>query len=458
MDLAPLAALVPAALLVACSAVPPASGQSTQAIRHQQAAPPAAPRADVAVAVLRNPAIPATDAEVAALRAEGPAALQRLLALHDSISAASTRATLAATIDRVAAQRYATSSRLYWHTDLDAAQAASRASGKPILSLRMLGRLDEDLSCANSRMFRTVLYPDAAVAKLLREKFVLHWSSERPVPRVTIDYGDGRTLATTVTGNSAHYVLDADGHVLDVLPGLYAPAVFRAELERAADVARRLDRAPAATLLAHHRGADTRLAARWKQIRAMTIIGDDPRAPTPQQVETALAAAQRATMSKAFVEVPMLRRLDLGADPGKLPDDLDVRAAAAARLFGIEPEHLEGARGRSTPRGGLLDAPTRALVTSLLPSGLDADQRAGVVRTLERTIAADTLLNDVRLRRAIRARLIAQLERGELPAFEPTNAWVYADVFLTPASDPWLGLLPSDTYTGLPGGAVTTGG
>ncbi len=54
-----------------------------------------------------------------------------------------------------------------------------------------MGRLDEDLSCANSRFFRTTLYPDAAVADLLRDKFVLHWSSERDVPRVTVDFGDG---------------------------------------------------------------------------------------------------------------------------------------------------------------------------------------------------------------------------------------------------------------------------
>src|SRR6185436_1156286 len=111
---------------------------------------------------------------------------------------------------------------------------------RPILHLRMLGRLDEELSCANSRYFRTTLYANTEVAKLLREKFVLYWSSERPVPKVTIDMGDGRKIERTTTGNSAHYVLDANGNVLDVLPGLYAPALFKEELTKSLALAKQV--------------------------------------------------------------------------------------------------------------------------------------------------------------------------------------------------------------------------
>ena len=60
---------------------------------------------------------------------------------------------IASAIDRVAAQRDAYASGLYWYTDFDQARAVSKASAKPILSLRLLGRLDEELSCANSRFF-----------------------------------------------------------------------------------------------------------------------------------------------------------------------------------------------------------------------------------------------------------------------------------------------------------------
>ena len=39
-----------------------------------------------------------------------------------------------------------------------------------------------------------MLYPNAQVGKFLGEGYVLHWRSHRPVPRLTIDYGDGRIV------------------------------------------------------------------------------------------------------------------------------------------------------------------------------------------------------------------------------------------------------------------------
>ena len=53
--------------------------------------------------------------------------------------------------------------------------------------------------------------PTPRSGALLRERFVLHWHSMRPVPKITIDFGDGRVLERTITGNSVHLVLDADG-------------------------------------------------------------------------------------------------------------------------------------------------------------------------------------------------------------------------------------------------------
>lgn len=454
MQLSSLAALIPLSCLCACSMVAPASAERNAPPAPLQAAAPAAP----APAPAPASAASAFDAaSIAALRAEGPPALARLLARYDALQSGPSRDALAGVIDRVAAQRYATRSRLYWYTDLAAAEAAARASGKPILSLRMLGHLDEDLSCANSRMFRTILYPDAAVSQLLRDRFVLHWSSERPVPVVTIDYGDGRTLSTTVTGNSAHYVLDADGHVLDVLPGMYAPSVFRAELARAADLAARVGRlepaARVAAVAAYHRDAAASLARRWGELGSIAVIGDSLRGATQAELESAAALAQRATISKAYIEVPLIRQVDLGVDPGTLPDDLDLRVATAARLFGFTLRRTAAA-GSGDARDGLLDDRARALVVSLFPAAI-TDQDAALFQ-VERTVAADTLLDETVLRPAIRAQLLVALDGGALPALEPMNAWVYAEVFKTPATDPWLGLLPANTYTGLPGGAVVS--
>jgi hypothetical protein len=34
------------------------------------------------------------------------------------------------------------------------------------------------------------------------------------------------------------------------------------------------------------------------------------------------------------------------------------------------------------------------------------------------------------------------------------NEWVYAELFLTPSKDPWLGLAPPDVYTALDGNGL----
>src|SRR5690606_28767339 len=109
---------------------------------------------------------------------------------------------LTAALDAVGQQKDCHASQLFWLTDFEQAKSASRKTGKPILSLRLLGKLNEEFSCANSRFFRTTLYPNPQVSSYLRENFVLHWKSVRPVPRVTIDFGDGRKVERTVTGNS----------------------------------------------------------------------------------------------------------------------------------------------------------------------------------------------------------------------------------------------------------------
>src|SRR6266498_771876 len=71
---------------------------------------------------------------------------------------------LRAALDAVGRQRDCYASQLYWYTDLEQAKAAAKAAGKPILSLRLLGGLDEEFSCANSRFFRTTLYANRDVA------------------------------------------------------------------------------------------------------------------------------------------------------------------------------------------------------------------------------------------------------------------------------------------------------
>src|SRR5207247_2076765 len=90
---------------------------------------------------------------------------------------------LKAALEAVSQQRDCEASKLFWFTDLDQAKAAAKVAGQPILSLRLLGKLSDEYSCANSRFFRTTLYANTEVSAFLRDHFILHWQSVRPVPR-----------------------------------------------------------------------------------------------------------------------------------------------------------------------------------------------------------------------------------------------------------------------------------
>lgn len=197
------------------------------------ATPAAAERAPGNLADLARIALRGDPDAADGLRQAGPAGMEALLALCRDGSCGDAQDA----VDRVCGVRDCAEIRLFWYTDLEAAKVAARAQGKPILSLRLLGRLDEELSCANSRFFRTVFYKNREVNALLRDRFILHWRSVRPVPRVTIDFGDGTRLERTLTGNSIHYVLDSRGRLVEALPGLYGPEAFRSALQEAARAA-----------------------------------------------------------------------------------------------------------------------------------------------------------------------------------------------------------------------------
>jgi hypothetical protein len=189
-----------------------------------------------------------------------------------------------------------------WHTSLPDAVAEAQRRQVPILSLRLLGRLDEELSCANSRFFRKMLYPDARVSRAMSQGFVLHWRSVRPVPLVTIDFGGGRTLTRTLTGNSAHLVLDACGRPVDALPGMFTPRGFLDALAWSRALAR-------ATLDLHGHERVRALARAHAAPPSYTAARTAPAAPPAQRGGNAREAGQLAA-TKMMVERPLLDQID----------------------------------------------------------------------------------------------------------------------------------------------------
>jgi hypothetical protein len=101
-----------------------------------------------------------------------------------------------------------------------------------------------------------VLFSDSKIAEYINNNFEAAWQSVRKVPKVTVDFGNGKCVTKTFRGNIATYVCDARGNVFDVLPGLYSAGQYMTELETLHDraqVAVTPDR-----MHAYHSGAGTR--------------------------------------------------------------------------------------------------------------------------------------------------------------------------------------------------------
>ena len=395
---------------------------------------------------------------IAALRAAGPEGLHNLYELYGPeigrhVANPLEPATpgwqrLSAALDAVSQQKDSYLSGLYWYTDLAQAEAAARASGKPILSLRLLGNLNEEFSCANSRFFRSVLYSNAVVSAELGEKFVLHWQSVRAAPRVTIDFGDGRKLERTITGNSIHYVLDSEGHILDALPGLYGPQAFLRQLNTARTLFERLSGQDAvvrlATLDEYHRAAIRTITAGW--VIDNTLAGANlPRYLIPEKANQnsrrAIEIAPLA-MTKAVTEVSILKAITRDTDAlGSVTDEVAWTRIAEHHFADAQLDQ------RSL---GLIQRQTEKLLTS---DGAGAEQAKlkMLIKKLQLNIALDTVRNEYVMHSKLHAWLLADPTRNDLNAF---NEKVYARLFLTPRSDPWLGLFSEEIYTALENGGV----
>ncbi len=382
---------------------------------------------------------------------------QQLQTLDRQIADAAVR------VDEAGGQRTCSVSRLYWHTDIDQARIAAAETNRPILSLRMLGKLTDEYSCANSRFFRTALYSNKKVGDFLRTNFVLHWQSVRPVPRVTIDFGDGRKLERTLTGNSAHIVLAADGTPLDVLPGLYSPLAFLRWISLIRDFHAKYHYAAAdkrpAMLTAFHQRQRDRAVQQWDY--DLQQIGIEKAEQARLRINMALAAARLAgevtpkeiaapKANKAFeqavvktvAEAPVLRFARLGGTWMERGMNEELwQALANLHRSDVQLDEASVAVMRR-------EAPTAEAAAGVaVTKSIAEDPILRVVKSFEDSIALDTVRNEYLLHRRVHEAFSTDM--AAVQNSETLNEWVYAELFLTPSSDPWLGLVPRDVYSAL---------
>lgn len=381
---------------------------------------------------------------IAELRSLGPAGLEAMLTVHASAinkqivdpltSSTPEWERLSAALDAVSQQKNSYLSGMYWYTDIGEAKAAAKRSGKPILSLRLLGKLSDEFSCANSRFFRTILYSNATISKKLREDFVLHWRSVRPVPHVTIDFGDGRKLERTLTGNSIHYILDVEGRIIEALPGLYGPNAFLGSLLVSEKLFAKLRQAknanPGPGLNTYRRNRINALYVKWlADIQKTGGKTPEGLVRTPDGTPTAIYAAT-TVVTKAITEVSLLRSLTTGAESlQRVTDDGTWRKIGQLHLSDVQLD------SRSI---GLIQRETRKV--------LGKNDLKALLDKLQLNVAMDSVRNEYLMRARIYGWLVQDAGRSDLETF---NNKIYSELFLTPSSDPWLGLFTTDTYMAL---------
>jgi hypothetical protein len=342
-------------------------------------------------------------------------------------------------LDQICKQRDCYASRLYWYTDLDQAKSAAIASGKPILSLRLLGQLDQDLSCANSRFFRVALYPNAQVSQFLRDRFVLHWQSVRPVPKVTIDFGDGRKLERTLTGNSIHYVLDTEGRPVDAIPGLYGPQAFLKQLQQSEEAAKtahsKIGMVRETYLTEYHRNRLNSIQSEWSAQLAQLGVKMPSRlarlsSSNPSDSPRADSAGILA-MTKMAVENPIVSATLNQTTLAQITDQATWQKLAQ--------RYSQEAR---------LDAYSIRLIQAKQTAAAFVPPRSipAMVRSFESAMALDTVRNEYMLHSQVYQWL---LKDSKMSSLDTLNDKVYEELFLTPKTDPWLGLLPSNSYSAI---------
>lgn len=259
------------------------------------------------------------------------------------------------------------------------------------------------------------------MSRFVQDNFAAAWQSMRPVPRLTIDFGDGRKLERTLRGNIATYLCTSDGHVIDVVPGLCDPATFLARLREAVRIA---------ALPPDHAEQHTRWLhqAKLAEVRRATV-SEPP--PLPAGSTSIAPSRKPVDRSKVALELPSVgagRALPLAQTR---PLDLRDLAKGIVEFRDVGTPPAIAAGGRGVGADGRFDNTKHVAESSMFgPGDLVVDVNAD-----RKLLLADSATN-----RAERDPLVHEmLSRGWwMPRDVEKN--VYAEILHCDLDDPWLGL------------------
>lgn len=264
---------------------------------------------------------------------------------------------------------------------------------------------------------------DPDVIRFVNENFVPCWQRVRPVPQVTIDFGDGRKLRRTMGGNTIMEICLPGGQVVDAFPGLYTPQDFLQEAAQTLELVRTLGPSP------------TEAAARvidWHRAR----LAPPPAAPAPLSLE------------KALVESPLLRALR--ANPGTPPStDLLARELGRGRITIAEAEPPDDALARLSRQ--LEDVSKQPATVEQLRERflrLPEDRRPTPEQLGEMALRVDSRTNVNWVRPAVHLLFAGY---SHLPEGVACRDTIFKQLLHIPVDDPYLGLAAA-LVPGTPGG------
>jgi hypothetical protein len=231
----------------------------------------------------------------------------------------------------------------------------------------------------------------------------------------------------TVTGNSIHYVLAPNGHPIDGLPGLYGPPAFLRELERVRDVSHRY-------MTAADFKVRQNLLAEYHRHRLEELRDDWSK-------DLAAIGLQAAQVNQTLDDKASADELDKS-----ITDASDETWGKIAKLHSGDAQ---------------LDAASVALVEQKFPTAKQAAKLAiskrfvespllKMIREFNITAALDTVRNEYLLHRQLHQWFASEA----IYSVDGLNSRVYAQLFLTPDADPWMGLMSEGVYSALENGGV----
>jgi hypothetical protein len=152
-------------------------------------------------------------------------------------------------------------------------------------------------------------------------------------------------------------------------------------------------------------------------------------------------------VTKMVTEVELLRRMTAGSQAlGNITDEAAWNKIALLHLADAQLD------ARSI---GLIQRQTQRALQAAGSKSNAEKTLANLIQKLQMNIALDTVRNEYLLHAKLYAWLVADRNRLTGIDLDALNKKVYAELFLTPASDPWLGLFSPETYLALEDGGVT---